>query len=65
MSNNHGYNVHEINKHGYLCSNDDRVSTHENWPDPLDKISMATILEEDLEDRSQWMAEPLTDRVRF
>ena len=33
----------------------------EIWVDPIDKLSMATILDEDLE--AEFMAEPLTDRV--
>ncbi len=32
----------------------------ENWIDPIEKIGLE---EDDLEDGSEWMAEPLTDKV--
>jgi hypothetical protein len=41
------------------------VNLPEIWMDPIEKLSTATLTDEDHEDRSEWMAEPLTDKVGF
>ena len=45
------------------ASEEPRTEGPEIWVDPIDKLCMATVQDEDLEDSSEFMAEPLTDRV--